>query len=471
MVDTVYVVSGSPDPNALNPVYPAIADAVTASVTNQALTTAEAIAAGASAAGAAASASAAAASANAASATQTTIQNLLTALGVQMAQIAIIYSQIITSNTVLADAQAAAATAAAAVISIEAAIAAAASGAVLSVDGVGGAVTGVTLNANNLSDLISAGTARTNLGLGSAAVLTAGSAGGVATLDSGGHVPVAQSVVASVAGKTGAVTIAAIDITDSALIGRGLLQSSTAAAARVVLGATTIGSTLLTAADAPTALTDLGATTVGAELVTAATADAALGYLGVSTLGKTLVAEASTTALQTTVGLTRVLLGTLTASNSVSLTDTTLLTSVGYQDFELVFEGISPASASALRLYLYINGIWQNTGYLCAGTIAASDGTGYNVTGTTLIPLSFQTTWIVATAGPGLSGKVTIWDAQNTSKPKNFTAQTAYYNTSEAFNMIFGGTWSTGNQAVTGFGISFVTGNIAAGSIKIYGLK
>jgi hypothetical protein len=53
--------------------------------------------------------------------------------------------------------------------------------------------------ANNLSDLASASTARTNLGLGSAAVLTAGSANGVATLDSGGTVPLSQ-IPASIQG-------------------------------------------------------------------------------------------------------------------------------------------------------------------------------------------------------------------------------------------------------------------------------
>ena len=46
--------------------------------------------------------------------------------------------------------------------------------------------------ANNLSDLNSASSARTNLGLGSAAVLTAGAANGVATLDSSGTVPLSQ---------------------------------------------------------------------------------------------------------------------------------------------------------------------------------------------------------------------------------------------------------------------------------------
>lgn len=46
--------------------------------------------------------------------------------------------------------------------------------------------------ADNLSDLSNVPTARTNLGLGTAAVLNAGVANGVATLDAGGAVPLAQ---------------------------------------------------------------------------------------------------------------------------------------------------------------------------------------------------------------------------------------------------------------------------------------
>jgi peptidoglycan/xylan/chitin deacetylase (PgdA/CDA1 family) len=67
-------------------------------------------------------------------------------------------------------------------------------------------LTAVTTTANgaaqksaNLSDLVSASSARTSLGLGSAALLAAGTASGAATLDSSGYLPVAQQTAGWVA--------------------------------------------------------------------------------------------------------------------------------------------------------------------------------------------------------------------------------------------------------------------------------
>jgi len=241
---------------------------------------AQAAAAAVSATNAAASAATATSNANTSTAALASAQALLATLGQQMAEIAVIYGQIISSQSTFSSMTTMYNTITAAVASINSAIAAAAEGAVLSVNGQGGAVIGLLTAANNLSDLSSPGTARSNLGLGSAAVLTAGGASGAATLDSGGVVPGVQSRVVSVCGRLGPITIASTDITD----------------------ATTIGKTLMTAANAGAVLTDLGGTTLGVELFEATSASAAVGYLGGTTIGAELFTAANAAAAISAIG-------------------------------------------------------------------------------------------------------------------------------------------------------------------------
>ena len=80
---------------------------------------------------------------------------------------------------------------------------------------------------NNLSDLGSASTARTNLGLGTAATMDAAVPSGIATLNSSGKVLTSQSLITSVAGQTGAVVLSSSDLSDIATLETGAHASAT----------------------------------------------------------------------------------------------------------------------------------------------------------------------------------------------------------------------------------------------------
>jgi hypothetical protein len=98
---------------------------------------------------------------------------------------------------------------------------------------------------NNLSDLASATTARTNLGLGTAATLNSGSANGVATLDGTGKLTASQAPVSSVAGRTGIVVLSSTDLSDVATLETASHASATyvpAAQKAAALGVATLDS-------------------------------------------------------------------------------------------------------------------------------------------------------------------------------------------------------------------------------------
>jgi len=109
------------------------------------------------------------------------------------------------------------------------------------------------LKANNLSDLASASTARTNLG--------------------------------------------------ATTVGNSLFTAADAAAARTAIGATAAGSAVLTAANAAAQRTALGATAVGEALLTTASASAARTSLGATSAGSAVFTAADVPAQRTALGL------------------------------------------------------------------------------------------------------------------------------------------------------------------------
>lgn len=97
--------------------------------------------------------------------------------------------------------------------------------------------------ASNLSDLVSAATARTNLGLGTAAVTNTGTANGNVPVISGGVIP--SSIIPTLNQNT---TGTAANVTGTVAIGNGGTGATTAAAALTNLGALSLAGGTMTGA-------------------------------------------------------------------------------------------------------------------------------------------------------------------------------------------------------------------------------
>jgi hypothetical protein len=165
-----------------------------------------------------------------------------------------------------------------------------------------------------------------------------------------------------------------------------------------------------------------------------------------------------------------VLLNTLTASGSATLSDTTSLTST-YSVYEIVFENIIPATASqTLELLVHQagGGFIGTTTYLTtiSATIAGAVFSGASPTSFIQIGSGSQTN-----ASPGISGQIRVYTPSGTTAPKAWIGET-FGNTATpaAYYLVTSGYWNA-NNAVDGFEILFATGNITSGVVKIYGIQ
>ena len=162
-----------------------------------------------------------------------------------------------------------------------------------------------------------------------------------------------------------------------------------------------------------------------------------------------------------------VLLATLTASNSATLAPTPgSLT--GYNDYEIEFENVLPATNSVTcELQLYSNGAYQTTSYVAtsyysvSGTVTTNGTTTYLACGTGSQPNS----------GPGISGRLYIHNAANTTTPKNVEGVLVVNQGGTVLPSLTGGYWNGGNTAITGFQVFMSSGSVATGTIKVYGLQ
>ena len=164
----------------------------------------------------------------------------------------------------------------------------------------------------------------------------------------------------------------------------------------------------------------------------------------------------------------RVLLNTLTASNSATLSDTTSLTST-YNDYEIVFTNILPASNNvSAALVVHSGGSFQITNYISNVTSFSNGSATVNASNpTTDIPLSVVN--LLPNTGHGLSGIMRVSNVAGTSTGKLWAGTIHFDGVTLTGTALCSGYWANA-AAIDGFQIFMSTGNITSGTVKIYGI-
>lgn len=191
----------------------------------------------------------------------------------------------------------------------------------------------------------------------------------------------------------------------------------------------------------------------------------AMGNTGAGTTGQAVVSNGASADPTFQSGVW-VLLNTLTASNSATLSDTTHFTST-YNEYELVLENILPATSLSLcEIQVQSGGTFQTTGYL-SNDARFSGGTVATTAETTFVPCGPNSG--VLNTEPGISGRITLYNPSGTTFPKHFTGNvSASFTGPTNIGANIAGFWNA-NGAVTGVQFLFSSGNITSGTIKIYG--
>lgn len=172
----------------------------------------------------------------------------------------------------------------------------------------------------------------------------------------------------------------------------------------------------------------------------------------------------------------RFLLNTITLSGNSIASDTTSISGT-YSTYDIELQNVVPSVNAQCKLTLWRSGAQQTTGYHSSG-IGASDyngGSNGNITSqTTYIPCS-DTADNVAAASTrsttaGVSAQIHIVNpgsGNNVNVRLQFQADAQ--NGSAAVTNQEGDVGGTLQGPITGFSVSFTTGNLSTGTIKVYG--
>lgn len=231
-------------------------------------------------------------------------------------------------------------------------------------------------------------------------------------------------------------------------------------------GTVAIGSNVVSYAkiQAGTGLAVLGFATTASSNVTTFLASAANQVLQVSTTGSTVGW-----------GLpAQVLLNTISPNGVATCGDTTSLTST-FKSYLVTLANVIPSAATAvLQLQIATTGTaFVTGGYVSnAGILISAVATVVVDQSTNVVLLSGSraTTAVGSSAGVGVSGFVRMFDPANATARKMWMGEISYYGPASFPVLVAPAGYFDANTAITGFQVSFSTGTISTGTIKVYGL-
>lgn len=167
----------------------------------------------------------------------------------------------------------------------------------------------------------------------------------------------------------------------------------------------------------------------------------------------------------------KVLLNTLLPNSVASAVDTTSLTNI-YKWYEMTLDNVVPQTASLLQILISTTG----TSFIAASYASVSqdyeNGTTFTQSNNTAMRLTALNVSTSITLG-GFGGSLRISNPSNTVMDKMFTGNGAYpagIGTAGLAIAKFAAYWDGGTNAIVGLAVSFSTGNIQTGTIKIYGV-
>ncbi len=161
-----------------------------------------------------------------------------------------------------------------------------------------------------------------------------------------------------------------------------------------------------------------------------------------------------------------VLLNTLTAAGSATLSDTSSLTST-YGEYEIVFANLIPVTNNdTCFVQVHSGGAFKSTNYLTSVYGSTNAGAITFSNSATNIPCSFATA--VGSGGAGVSGSIRVSNPSAASLHNWRGAFTYETGATTQATLDVGSLWNT-SGAIDGIQIAYSLGNIASGTIKIYG--